>query len=294
MVVILLVVPTLTLAETRTYGVAHIGIKKSNETSKHYQVIDRSSYIGLKGVSALDNGIFATYKFELGFDITNHSSSRSKPNFRYSFLGIKSDIGEIRFGRQDSAYDIVDNSMSYFFSKQGNGLITENHPDDLISFNRKFNDIGLYVSHKPSNQDKQSRVSAMLNYASDALYVGIAYLKEKKAKQEGFKFVVTYKKNNYGLGFIHEKCPSSQSLPFDELIKRGCTADGMGSINHVSAKIRFGKPYIAAQIARNSDTGLDKRTLELGSTLGLGTKAYFELDKTDSVITKTLGLISYF
>lgn len=290
-ILIVLIVSSFVNAVNKTYGVAHIGITKTNTDSK-LQIYNRSSYIGLKGVSALNSKLYATYKFEIGVDFTNHSLKHS-PSIHYSFIGLKSKFGELRLGLQDSAYDIVDNSMENFLTEQGNGLITENEPAELIAFIKRFGLFGLYSSHIPSSETNKASSSIMLNYASRPFYLGLGVIKEAgKGKKEGAKLVATYQKNNIRLGFIHEKCPSGQNIV--AAVKGDCTGSGKAHINHVSAAYSFGRSYIAGQLARNSYSSIDKYTVEVGTTLGQKSKVYIEFDKVGSSRATTVGLKTYF
>lgn len=278
-------------ADTKTYGVAHIALTKIN-TVDRLQIKNRSSYVGLKGVTALNSELYATYKFEIGVDLTRHSSKHS-PKVNYSFIGLKSKFGELRLGLQDSAYDVVDNSMENLLTEQGNGLVTENDSENLIAFIKRIESFGVYASHTPPLEDSNSSSSLMVNYASGPLYAGIALKKEEGRKmKEGLKLVTTYKNNNFRLGYIHEKCPSEQNRV--EIKKGECIGTGEDLINHFSVAYSFGKSYLAAQFARNSHTHIKKHTIEFGSTLGRGSNAYIELDKVGSSRSATLGLKTYF
>jgi len=289
-ILILVVVSSFAKADTKTYGVVHIGLTKTNITGS-LQIKDRSSYVGLKGVSVLNTELYATYKFEIGVDLTNHSSEHL-PKVNYSFIGLKSKFGELRLGIQDSAYDVVDNSMENFLTEQGNGLITESESAKLISFITKISPIGIYSTHIPSLEGSKASSSMMINYASGPLYAGVAVKKEDgRNKKEGFKLVTTYKKNNLKLGYIHEKCLSEQNRV---AVKGECTGAGEGRINHVSVAYSFDQSYIAAQFSRNSHASINKHTIEFGYVLGRDTKAYIEFDKVDNFRSTTIGLKTHF
>lgn len=285
-------VSSLTSADTKIYGMAHIGLTKESGSSG-LKLKDRDSYIGLRGVTPLDNGLLVTYKFDIGVNFTDRSLGDS-PYVHYSFAGLKGKFGELRLGRQYSAYNIVDNSMNDFLTHQANGLVSDSDTENLVAFIRKLGDVAFYASHIPATEATNANTSFMLNYALGSVYTGFGFFKEAQSKEHGMKFVLTYKKDHYGFGFIHEKCPSRQNITAAQVLKGECSKDGVGSINHASGSYSFGKTYVAAQIAKNSGLDLQKTTLELGSVLNKGTKAYIELDKTGSQKSATLGLKTAF
>lgn len=288
----MLAVSNLVEAETKTYGLVHIGMTK--EASSSELLTDRVSYFGLKGVKQLTGEFLATYKFELGVDITSHSII-NQPRLNYSFVGLKSNYAELRLGLQDSAYDIVDNSMESFLTWQGNGLVTENSSSNIIAIIKKVGLFGFYATHTPSSGDDKPSSSIMVNYASGPIYLGLGLKKEQGSqKKTGVKMVVTYKNNNYAIGYIHEKCPSNQYAAEIKPTNGKCTGNGEGNIDHLSAIYSFGKPYVAAQIARNSYLGINKHTLEIGAALSKDTRAYIELDRVGSLKATTLGLKTRF
>ena len=275
-------------AETKFYGEGHIAFQKNNKASK---LIDKGSFIGFKGAVALDHGLVITHKVELKTDLTQVLGNSL--TVQDGFLGIKGDFGEIRMGKHDFPFEIVDDSLKSVFTHKQSGLISNTDKEAIIAYAKRYGAFASFVSYTASNNNKNSVASLMVNHVTGPYYTGVAFLKESGQKAGG-KFVFSIKKPTYHVGFIHKRCPSNVGATVVEINQGECSRLGGDRVNNISGVYRFGQSSISAQLAKNNKTNIKKHSLELSYSLGKSTKFYLGLDKTANKNASSIGLLTRF
>ncbi|MEE9446021.1 MAG: hypothetical protein V3V19_10200, partial [Cocleimonas sp.] len=146
-----------------------------------------------------------------------------------------------------------------------------------------------------AKNSSRTEKSLLLNYLMGPLYLGLGLLDESGSNSVGQKWVASYVGENYGIGFVHEKCPSRSVKTNDsvQIASNNCSEVGGDNVNNISGIYRFGKPYIAGQYAKNQRTDMTKSTIEAGVVLERA-KVYVEFDKMNTVTSSALGIMAKF
>ena len=282
-------------AETKVYGKLHLALK--TEEGHASRLSDQASYVGFKYVTPLNDVLNMKVQAEFG---ANHSIigqvTHQAPIIRQLHVNLKGRLGEVRLGRHEQAYDMVDNALQSYLSSHANGLITRNHPAELFGYVTRKGNIGVFATLSPKNKNHKTRSSVMLNYASGSFYAGVAAIHEPALAHQGGKLVVNYKGHHkgkkFGVGAILEKCPSTPYATATSTADGSCTIQGGDIVQNISALYYFGQPYVAAQWAKNTTTGVKQQTIEVGQAVGKHSKAYLSLDQRDKTQTVSLGWMS--
>lgn len=273
-----LTAPMAAMADTSVYGKAHVSINKASGQSLDLQ--SHSSRIGLKGSNALDNGLTATHKFEMGINIADNNCSTPGAvatamgpppvpcaadnglTDRDAWVGLKGGFGEVRFGRQTVPSDLVDDAADFMT----NGHALDNsagRQNNSIAYINKFGNVGFALAHIADGTSGASAVDKandlMLNYTAGPIYAGVGYTDYNTA-QSNPRVALAYTGANFGVGFVHEK-------------------QGTYKANTISGKYNFGKAYVAAEYGKEKTSGDKSQILELGYGLGKNTKTYVEYSK---------------
>lgn len=147
------------MADTTLYGKLHVSvgqIKNSSDvggvsTSATNSVVEsNTSRIGVKGATALDNGMEATYGLEYGVDLDG-DNSRSL-SARNTFVGLKKDgFGEVRVGRHDTPAKLATAGLDNFadgYADMANIVVADNlRVDNAVAYINKFGPVGVAVAH---------------------------------------------------------------------------------------------------------------------------------------------------
>ena len=270
--------PMAAMADTTAYGKAHVSIAKT-ESISGLSVNSHSSRIGLKGSNALDNGLTATHKFELGYNITDKVKDGGLTD-RDAWVGLKGGFGEVRFGRHTTPYSIVDDATT-FVTRNDHALHTFQRANNVMAYINKFGSVGVAAAYVPAGQAEGGNKSdgvfdGMINYSAGPLYAGLGYSKLTDV-DAGTKVALAYKGANYGVGVNFEKLPGSGD-----------------KVTTLGGKYSFGKAYIAGQFGKNKDTDVKQKNVEIGYSLGKGTKAYYEWEDLADVSSNRVGLVHNF
>jgi predicted porin len=117
------------MADTTLYGKLHasVGSVKTTTagvTSTTNRVDSNASRIGIKGATALDNGMEATYGLEYGINLdgvggtgagnTQNLAAGSTLEARNTFVGLKGKFGEVRVGRHDTPGKLATAGLDVF------------------------------------------------------------------------------------------------------------------------------------------------------------------------------------
>ena len=298
-------VPMAASADTKVYGKGHVSLsstKVGSGSASKWDVKSHASRIGLKGSNALDNGLTATHKFEMGINIADESkcttvkaatpTDKDKKTCagglsdRDAWVGLKGGFGEVRIGRHTIPSDLMDDAAD--FSTHGATLNESGRANNALAYIGKFGGVGVAVARVQDGTGNPTH-DGFVNYSAGPLYAGVGFTAPKGGKA-GTKVALAYKGANYGVGLVAGKTTLSK-----EAKDKGAKAD---TITTLSGKYSFGKAWVGGQFSKLKDSKKLQHIVEAGYVLGKGTKAYgsYTIGGTDSVKTKTprIGLIHSF
>ena len=276
------------MADTSVYGKAHVSVNKASGSSLDMQ--SHLSRIGLKGSNALDNGLTATHKFELGINLTDAPAAGGTLTSRDTWVGLKGGFGEVRFGRHTIPSDLMDDHADFLT----NGEIINPVPgrqNNVMAYIGSFGPVTVAVAHIANGSDLSPAAYAAavadvppsptaaasaaaveaedINKAND---IAIAYKAGPFqaslghiAPSTGPKLTgvgLSYSGANYGVGFKHDR-----------------VSNGGAKQNTLTGKYSFGKAYVAAGYGKVKNSTRKSTVLEVGYGLGKSTKTYFEYAK---------------
>ena len=274
------------MADTNVYGKAHVAIEKISGQSLNME--STSSRIGLKGSNALDNGLTATHKVELGINLTDGGAAALSS--RDTWVGLKGGFGEVRFGRHTLPSDLHDDHTD-FMTNGGGVNPVPGRQNNVMMYTGTFGAVTASVAHIADGQsgavfsgtaiptDKANDIA--IGYKAGPFQASLGHISpDTGSNLTGIG--LSYSGANYGVGFKHDKVGS-----------------GGGKQNTLSGKYSFGKAYVAAEYGKVSNSSRKSAILEAGYSLGKGTKTYVEYGKqtfAPSVSTKNarLGLVHKF
>jgi predicted porin len=219
-----LIAPAAAMADTTLYGKLHVSggqVKTTTGgvTTKNNVVESNVSRFGVKGSSALDNGLSATYGLEYGIDLDGDQSRTLSA--RNTFVGVKGGFGEVRVGRHDTPAKLATAGLDEFadtYADMSNIIATDAHRvDNAVAYIGKVGPVGVAVAHSTAlgvlpaeavgltgasidagtndaTGKKNDANTMMVNYGNGPYYAGLGYT----AIQNTAKFT------NLGLGWKAE------------------------------------------------------------------------------------------
>ena len=284
------------MADTSVYGSARVLFGDDNGTGEKLSLANNGSRIGLKGSNALDGGLTATHKFELGTNIVDGSGV----SMRTSYVGLKGGFGEVRIGSDETPLDDIDGGAGVLTNGGERLKRTDGQKKQSIKYLGKFGPIGVLASYRPKGnnsgitapptaasvggmQSASTKYQVGLSYTAGPIYAAVGSGKEAGLTGTKAPLVVAlaYNGANYRVGYVHGK-----------------DKGGVKS-NSIRGKYSFGKAYVAAEYTKRkatsaaaaalltgispvvtSDLGAKQTDLEVGYNLGKGTFVYFQHKNT--------------
>lgn len=166
------------MADTTLYGKLHASVgqvKNSSTTAggvtttrvNDTLVESHASRIGVKGATALDNGMEATYGLEFGLDVDGDNSnsldatgtprnqasatSAAALTQRNTFVGLKGKFGEVRVGKHDTPAKLATAGMDIFadtYADMSNVIAADNERvDNAVAYINKFGPVTVAAAH---------------------------------------------------------------------------------------------------------------------------------------------------
>ena len=160
-----LVAPAAAMADTTLYGKLHASVGAVKQTTAGVTtttnaVESHSSRFGIKGATALDNGMEATYGLEYGLDLdgdttavagTNTAGASSSISSRNTFVGLKGGFGEVRVGKHDTPAKLATAGLDNFadtYAAMENIIVTDGHRvNNAVAYINKFGPVGFAAAH---------------------------------------------------------------------------------------------------------------------------------------------------
>lgn len=155
-----LTAPAAVMADTTLYGKLHVSVGQVKNTTNaagvstsatNSVVESNTSRIGVKGSTALDNGMEATYGLEYGINLDRDGSSGGSLSARNTFVGLKGGFGEVRVGRHDTPAKLATAGLDNFadgYADMANVVVADNlRVDNAVAYINKFGPVGVAVAH---------------------------------------------------------------------------------------------------------------------------------------------------
>jgi predicted porin len=175
------------MADTTLYGKLHasVGAVKTTTgatTATVNAVESHSSRFGIKGATALDNGMEATYGLEYGIDLDGEGSAGTGVSSRNTFVGLKGNFGEVRVGKHDTPAKLATAGLDNFadtYAAMENIIATDGHRvNNAVAYINKFGPVGFAAAHStnPVGAEPGSNANtAMVNYSNGPWYAGLGH-----------------------------------------------------------------------------------------------------------------------
>lgn len=207
------------------YGKAHLAVQSNDDaldtTNDNVQVNSIDSRLGFKGAIPLDDGLTATYKYELGVAVADKPAGNdSGITRRNQYLGLKGGFGEVRLGRHDSPLKMAQGKFDQFGDTVGDLKFAgdedgENRNDSSITYLGKFDKLAVNVQLVPGEGDNVSagqgisdKTSIAVSYKDGPLYVAVAndsYDSTGGAAEDSLtRIVATYKMGDMQFGLLSQ------------------------------------------------------------------------------------------
>jgi len=145
------------MADTTLYGKLHVSVgsvKAAGGTSETV-VESNTSRMGVKGSTALDNGMEATYGLEYGLNLDGENTSSTATanglTARNTFVGLKGKFGEVRVGRHDTPAKLATAGQDIFadtYADMSNVILADNlRVDNAVAYINKFGPVTFAAAH---------------------------------------------------------------------------------------------------------------------------------------------------
>ncbi|HRJ53795.1 MAG TPA: porin [Candidatus Thiothrix moscowensis] len=220
-----LIAPAAAMADTTLYGKLHasVGSVKNDNgagvTSTETGVESHSSRFGIKGSTALDNGMSATYGLEYGVDLDgdnggsaiaggNVGTAASNPGLssRNQFVGLKGGFGEVRVGKHDTPAKLATAGQDIFADSYADmaNIITSDadRVNNAVAYINKFGPVGVAVAHSTGITAGDIDVAAGVN-AGTVSAAGVAQAGAAVVSKEANTAMVNYSNGPWYAGLGH-------------------------------------------------------------------------------------------
>lgn len=203
------------MADTTLYGKLHASVDNTQTTAAGVKTTDNvvnsnTSRIGIKGATALDNGLEATYGLEYGLSLdgqTTVGNSTRTLSARNTFAGLKGKFGEVRVGRHDTPAKLATSGFDTFAdttaSDMSRIILADNERvDNAVAYINKFGPVTVAAAHSTGID---TSVVKEIDAAGEANSVMAAYGNGPWTASIGHSAINGIRKNtNVGLGWKAE------------------------------------------------------------------------------------------
>ena len=298
-----LVAPAAAMADTTLYGKLHASVGSVKNTingasTTTSTVESHASRFGVKGATALDNGMEATYGLEYGIDLDGEASTSLTS--RNTFVGLKGNFGEVRVGKHDTPAKLATAGQDVFadtYADMGNIINVDNHRvNNAVAYINKFGPVGFAYAHSTNPVGAEAGPnanSAMVNYSNGPWYAGLG-LTSVQGQALSFPAPATSVANtpsvakhvNLGLGYKAEAghqvnlvLENSKATDGSNTKQKAALINGVYKIGNVSLKAQYGEAKDSGYAAGSN--GKEKLTT-VGADYSLGKKTSVYLMHSDN------------
>ena len=123
----------------KVYGKLHTSIDMVNDSeNSQIRLASNTSRFGIKGAQELNENFTFIWQFEQKLNIAQ-KGAETLAN-RNSFLGLKGEWGQVRFGIHDTPFKTLGRKATFFFDEIGD------HRTTTMGWDQRLSDIAAYVS----------------------------------------------------------------------------------------------------------------------------------------------------
>ncbi|WOE31926.1 MULTISPECIES: porin [unclassified Acinetobacter] len=210
-------------ADVKIYGRAHVSLDYLNDSQDYKEVAlsSNSSRLGFKVEQKLQNDMTAFAQIESQINFSSGSDDGDSVDFstRDTFVGVKSNYGQLKIGRFDSPFKAARGPINYFGDMVGdlrtitrayNHRFDERNPNTIEykspDFANGFNVVGALSLHNGTmiydkgdeKNNKSKAYDVGLNYKNSVIKAAAAYEHyqedaDSQGKRNGFRVSAEYK-----------------------------------------------------------------------------------------------------
>lgn len=320
------------MADTTLYGKLHasVGSVKATDgttsTSTTNAITEsHSSRLGVKGSTALDNGMEATYGLEYGLNLDGDTEAAGASvdsaalAARNTFVGLKGQFGEVRVGRHDTPAKLATAGMDVFADTYGDmsRIIAADgeRVNNAVAYINKFGPVTVAAAHSTGINNLAGGDEE--NTISDANTMMAVYGNGPWTAALGHTSINGFRKNtNLGLGWKAE-AGHNVNLVYENVKSDIAGATGKDTNVLLNGVYKMGNVALKGQVGTGKHKGetiaAANGTEKLNSigvdySLGKKTNVYLlwsenknadrvsgaDLDKNDKTTATAVGLVTEF
>lgn len=275
------------------YGKVNVSlVNDDNGVSDEWKLNSNASRLGVKGKSAINEGLTFVYKAEFEVYVDDGDKNGKTFSQRNIMGGIKGSFGTVWAGKHDTPTKLAQGKIDLFNDLEGDIKKTfdgENRVSNIVAYSSpEYNGFSTTVALIPGEGTEVGKdgladsVSYSLSYKQDDLSLTLAGdqdVKDKDGKyQDLLRLVAQYKMDSLKLGFMYQENEANDGSK-DESGYFVSAAYKLDSA--VTLKAQFGS------IEDDADNNYEEETFSLGADykLAKNTKLFaFFTDNTDSEV----------
>ncbi|HIO91906.1 MAG TPA: porin [Leucothrix mucor] len=266
-----LAAPMAVMADTTLYGKMKVSVGSDKTAGvKTTTVNAHSSRLGVKGSTAMDNGMSVTYKLEMA--TKGIIDANGSLGARDSWVGLKGSFGEVRVGRHSTPYAL--SSDMFDMLNIGHQNISDGaagfRVNNAIAYLKGYGPVGIAAAYVPDETAgvNNDATSLLGSYKSNGIKAALGYQKIKNVE----------KAFNLGLGY---KFPAGHAVNYvyNQIEDTGTSVKTKNSA--LNGRYKFGKAYVQAEIGKTKGLSGANTVVELGYGLGKGTTVWTSIGKND-------------
>lgn len=274
-----LVAPAAAMADTTLYGKLHasVGAVKGTTataganpvftTASRSAVESHQSRIGVKGATALDNGMEATYGLEYNVELDGDNAANNL-SARNQFVGLKGGFGEVRVGRHDTPAKLATAGLDVFadtYADMSTVVASDGHRvNNAVAYINKFGPVGFAAAHSTgiAGQDDATGFNQgnantfMVNYATGPWYAALGHTNIQNNDALNGANAAKSKLTNLGLGYKAE-AGHNVGLVYETNKETGTNAAAT-SLNNSQKAIYVGGGYKMGNVTLKAAVGQRK------------------------------------
>ena len=266
-----LAAPMAVMVDRTLYGKMKVSIGSNKDAAgvKTTTIDSDSSRLGVKGSSAMDNGMSVTYKLEMA--TKGLIDKGTTFGARDSWVGLKGGFGEVRVGRHATPF-ALSSDMFDIMNVGGHANISDGaagfRVNNAIAYLKGFGPVGFAAAYVPDETAgvNNDAVSLLGTYKSNGIKAALGYQKIKNAE----------KAMNLGLGYA---LPAGHQVNYVYNEIKDTNTNVKTKNQALNGKYKFGKAYVQAEIGKTKGMSGTNKVLELGYGLGKGTTVWTSLGK---------------
>jgi predicted porin len=269
------------------YGKVNVSLVNADDGSNdEWKLNSNASRLGVKGESAINEGLTFIYKAEFEVYVDDGDKSGKTFGQRNIMGGIKGSFGTVWAGKHDTPTKLAQSKIDLFNDLEGdikNTFEGENRVSNIVAYSSpKVNGFSSTVAMIPSEDAENDNggladgVSYSVSYKQDDLYLALAGDQDVDG-QDLMRAVAQYKVDALKLGFMYQQNENDAGTKDESgyFISAAYKLDSA-----VTLKAQFGS-------MEDDADGDEEETFSLGADykLAKSTKLYvFYTDNTDSSV----------